>query len=323
MKQVILDVDTGSDDAIAIMLAMAAPSLEVLGICTVWGNKPVENTTENTLRVLEAIGADCPVYRGCPSSIIKHLQPNRRKIKTAEKPGRDRDGRPPEIHQDLIGSVPSTRRPEQTDAVHFYIDCLLRAERKVTVVLLGPQTNLALALTICPEIRKNIEEIVIMGGGKSRTNATIAAEFNIFQDPEAALIVAESGCSLSYVPLDATHQACVGPAEIRRLRELDTAAGQLAADLAQVMLRAYRIIQNAEEVPLHDALAVCSVIDPHVLRDRRFTRVDIDCGGDYADGQTLVDARAYPDKLPNAWFALGADGALFREMLFTYLSKLR
>lgn len=325
MKKVILDVDTGSDDAIAIMVAAAAPALEIVGICTVCGNKPVENTTENTLRVLDVLDRDYPVYRGCPSSIIKHLQPNRKKIRTAEKPSRDCAGNPLVIHEDFIGSTPSKRRPEKLDAVHFYVDYLRSASQKVTVILLGPQTNLALALTICPEIAANIEEVIMMGGGLYKTNATIAAEFNIYQDPEAAQIVAESGCPLTYVPLDATHQACIDRAGIDRLYALGNKAGPFAARLADLMLHAYQIIQpmaDIHAVPLHDALAVCSAISPQVLTDKLFTRVDIDCGGGYADGQTLVDTRPYPDKLPNAWFAMGADEALFREMLFSYLSKL-
>lgn len=325
MKKVILDVDTGSDDAIAILLAAAAPALDVVGICTVFGNKPLENTTENTLRVVEMLGKDFHVYRGCPNSIVKRLNPNRRKIKTEIKPSKDSEGNPVMIHADYIGQMPSKRVPESKDAVHFYIDYLSCAEEKTTVILLGPQTNLALALSIRPEIAQNIEEIIMMGGGFFKSNATIAAEFNIYQDPEAAQIIAESGCKLMYVSLDATHRACISQEVIRSIGNLGNKAGRLAAELAESILHAYQIIQPMEDrfsVPLHDALAVCYAIEPSVLQDLLFTRVDIDFSGGYADGQTLVDTRTYTDKPRNAWFARSADGVLFRDMVFDYISRL-
>ena len=324
-RKVILDVDTGSDDAVAIMLAACAPELEVLGICSVAGNLPIDNTTENTLRVVQMLGMDIPVYRGASGPLVAGLNPLRQGMAPTKKPDIvESDGEMVQMHNEYLDLPAATIKTQDLPAAMFLVDAIKKADSKVTLLPVGPMTNIALALKLDPTIVDNIDEIIIMGGGHAVFNTTSAAEFNIWFDPEAAEIVLQSGANITLLPLDATHAASLSLDDAKALRGLGTKTGTFAAELLEHRIEVFSAMKQAlrdDIAPVHDALVVCAAIDPSVLTDVRFMRVDVDCGGGYADGQTLCDTRALPTKPRNCHVALDADPQKFASMLLKYFSK--
>ena len=326
-KKIILDVDTGTDDAIAIMTAYLDPGLDLLAVCTVAGNKPLPYTTENTLRVRDVLQADFPVYKGCATPMVSTLLPSRHGSYSGQRTIVEGMDKPIEIHTDYLELPPSTRTVEKEHAVWFYIDTLMRSAGDITLVPVGPLTNIAMAMRLEPEICKKIREIVLMGGGYQRTNTTAAAEFNIWADPEAAQIVMDSGCPIRIIPLDATHHGgCINADESREFRALGTALGKAVADCVDHRILAYSHLQpmdRLDSAPIHDALAVCAVAHPEIITKSIFTRVDIDISGGFADGQTIVDPRTYTDRPKNATFALDADREMFARWMMDCIRSFR
>lgn len=321
MRKIIMDVDTGSDDAIALLAAVSSPQLELLAVTTVAGNKRLENTTDNTLRVLQLAGAQTPVYAGCREPLVCKLLPGRRggyDGMTGVKGDVDEAGKKIEYHSDELPLPKAALQPQPRHAVFYLVDTLLHAAEPITLVVTGPMTNIAMALRIEPGIARNIEQLVFMGGGFKEFNSTAAAEFNIWCDPEAAQIVLTSGVPLVMVPLDATHQANFTLEDAAELRAFGTPATCFAADVIESRVTAYNAYQPqrlADSAPLHDALALAWLIDPQVLRDVRAMRVDVDISGGFADGQTICDTRAYPDRPVNVRVALGADRPRFVALI--------
>ena len=323
-RKVILDVDTGSDDAVAIMLAACAPELEVLGICSVAGNQPIEHTTENTLRVMELLGSDIPVYKGASGPLVAQLNPLRQKMAFNLKPAQiEVNGEKRWFHEDLE-LPPATRKPGDLPAAMFIVDAVKKADSKVTLLPVGPLTNIALALKLDPTIVNNIEEIILMGGGHAVFNHTSASEFNIWFDPEAAEVVLQSGAKITMVPCDATHPASLSLDDAKALRGLHTPQADFAASLLQHRVELHNVdgqLGGAKDLAtMHDVLVVAYLLDPSVITDIRFMRVDVDCGGGYADGQTLCDTRALPTKPRNCHVALDADPKKLAQILLKYFA---
>ncbi len=322
-RKVILDVDTGSDDAIAIMATLLSPEFEVVGICTVNGNRPVEYTTENTLRVVELMKADVPVIRGCGTPITATLDPLR-KLRLRSNDGVSADGEEVTYHTEYLPLPPATIKPvEGTNAVCWYIDTLMNAEEKITLIMVGPLTNFALAYRVEPEIIKNVEEIVLMSGGHDQRNSTAASEYNVFIDPEATAIVLNCGAKITMMPLDATHKANLRPQHKAIFESWGTPVGDFAAAEVEGRLKAYNTLQPLHEpdiAPIHDALCVLYLLDPTVITKIKHLRCDVVCGG-IADGQTLFDTRHFTDAPRNVYACLDTDEEKFVNMLIEILSR--
>jgi purine nucleosidase len=207
-RKIIIDTDPGQDDAVAILLALASPELEVLGLTAVAGNVPLLLTQRNARQIVELSGRDTPVYAGCDA-------PLKRKLVTAEY-----------VHgkTGLNGiTLPEPTHPLQDQhAVDFIIDTLRREPAgTITLCPLGPLTNIATAFQRAPDIIPRVAEIVLMGGAYFEVgNVTPAAEFNIYVDPEAAEIVFKSGVPLVVMPLDVTHKALTSRAWVEEMRAL-------------------------------------------------------------------------------------------------------
>lgn len=326
--KVILDCDTGSDDAVAIMLAVLSEKIDLLAVTTVAGNKKLEFTTKNTLAVLEALGSDVPVYMGCSQSMVTKINLNRRGTYTGmtgvTSTNVNAKGEVIEYHKDRLPLPDPTRQPEKMNAVFFLIDTLMKSDGDITLVPTGPLTNIAMAMRIEPKICEKIKEIVFMGGGFKIFNATAASEFNIWTDPEAAQIVITSGVKCTMVPLDATHAACFRASDCPDYRAIGSVIGDAFADLLEERIEVYDNYQPQPEphvAPIHDALALSYLIDPNVLQDIRFMRVDVEMNGGFADGQTICDTRAYPDRPQNVYVAMDADNELFHRICLENLKK--
>ncbi|MZL70325.1 nucleoside hydrolase [Bittarella massiliensis (ex Durand et al. 2017)] len=316
-KKVILDVDTGPDDAVAIIAALLAPELEVVGICSVNGNREVALTTDNTLRVKALMGADVPVYRGCEYPLVATLTPGRR----PGIPRREGQIRPTgsRIQGDHLPFPATDLTEEPESAVTWLVDTLLHAEEKITLIPVGPLTNLAVALRAAPRIAEHIEEVVLMGGGHRVQNTTPMTEYNVWVDPEALEVVLQSGCKVTVVPLDATMECYLTQADADEIRGFGGPGAEAVAFLVDEWLRDYRddpAMKGYPGVPVHDALAVCAAIDPSILTDLRPVCCHVDIAGGYADGQTCLDLRARLEKEgANCLFAFHADREKFAATL--------
>ncbi len=318
MRKVILDVDTGSDDAIAIMLACYCRQVEVVGICSVDGSRPVDNATDNTLRVLHLVGReDIPVYRGCPGPMVKEIYKDRIDVWNNPKyrpvfPIRERA----RFHIDFDYLDEAEVTCQNTPAVSFYVDYLRNTKEKVTLVATGPLTNLGMAFRIAPDIVNNIEELVIMGGGDTITNISSSAEGNIWRDPEAAARVLASGANIILVPCDATHRGYITAEEADEIAALGSPAAEFTSKLCHQRILAHTITQPLEvpdSAAIHDALAFCYVLDPTVLKDVREVHCEIGLR-DFSDGQTIIDPRFY-DEEHNCRFAYDADREKFIRLM--------
>ncbi|WP_159606724.1 nucleoside hydrolase [Agromyces humi] len=273
---VILDVDTGVDDALAILFAVRHPGIEVLGITCVAGNASLAQVVDNTLRVLDAVGApDLPVAAGAVRPLLE--------------PPRSAG----HVHGlDGLGGVPlppTQRRPEPVGAVELLRRLILEHPTPVTLVALAPQTNLALLLRTYPEVAGNLERIVFMGGSASVGNATAVAEFNVWHDPEAAAIVLDANVPAYMYGLDVFNRVAVEQEVAAALEHGDDPLGRVVGALL-----GHRIALSADEQEeytglIGDAGAVCSIVDPLALRTEvRPVRVEL---AGYGRGQTLVDLR--------------------------------
>lgn len=322
MERIILDVDTGTDDAVAIMMALQSEDIEVLGICSVNGNRGIDNTTENTLRVVEYLGYDnVPVYKGCRFPMVVTLTPNRRECFPYKGPKDPKDN----VHGDYLELPAATIKEQKDHAVKFIIDTIMASDGDISIVPVGPLTNIAMAMRIEPEICKKIKQIVIMGGGYRETNITATAEFNFWIDPEAAKIVMQSGCKIILVPLDATHKAAVSKDLAKEMRKAGTKASNYAAEIIETRWNGYKTWQPMEDVntvPIHDALAVSYLINKDVLQNIVYTHVDVDISGGISDGQSVCDVeKRDKEAMPNAYVALSADKNLFEQLMLKTLSK--
>ncbi|MEO8208164.1 MAG: nucleoside hydrolase [Chloroflexota bacterium] len=309
--RIILDVDTGTDDAVALMVAALSPDIELVGATTVNGNTTVDNCTENTLRVFDWIGLpDMPVYQGMTRPLAR---PQMTQFNPASR-----------IHGSLLDLPPArTAKVRAGHAVDWLIDTYLASDGDITLVPVGPLTNIATAIQKEPRILERIPEIVIMGGAHDHGNSTASAEFNIWLDPEAARIVANCGRPIRMVPLDATHRALVSIDDCRALRALGTPAGEAAARFVEKRIDGYDATQpmhRANAAPVHDALAVCAVIDPSVI-STQFIPVDVETGGELSVGRTVCDFRFRSGRPANVHFAMDADEPKFVAMLLDILGR--
>jgi inosine-uridine nucleoside N-ribohydrolase len=310
--KVILDVDTGTDDAVALMTAALSPDLQLIGATTVNGNTTVDNTTENTLRVFDWIGLpDLPVHRGCDRPLartqMEQLNPARR------------------IHGDLLDLPPVSRGAtlQPGHAVDWLIETYLASAGDIVLCPVGPLTNIAMAIQKEPRILEAIPQIVIMGGAHDHGNSTPSAEFNIWLDPEAARIVVNCGRPIRMLPLDATHRALVSIEDAGRLRALGTPAGEAAARFVLKRIDGYDATQpmhRAGAAPVHDALAVCSIIDPSIVTTHLIP-VDVEVDAELSVGRTVCDFKFRGHKPANVEFAMDADEPKFVRMLLEILGR--
>ena len=312
--KVILDVDTGTDDAVALMTAALSPDLELVGATTVNGNTTIDYTTENTLRVFDWIGMpQVPVYRGVDRPLV------RTDVKR---------GMAARIHGDMLDlpAVSHGATLQAPHAVDWLIETYLASDGDVVLCPVGPLTNIAMAIVKAPEILEKVPEIVIMGGAHDHGNITASAEFNIWLDPEAARIVVNCGRPIRMVPLDATHRALVSTEDAARLRALGTPAGEAAARFVLQRIDGYDATQpmprrgDALAAPVHDALAVCAIIDPTILTTDHIP-VDVEIHAELSLGRTVCDFRFRSGKPANVHFAMDADEPKFNRMLLEILGR--
>jgi inosine-uridine nucleoside N-ribohydrolase len=297
---VLLDCDPGHDDAIALLLALASPEIELLGVTTVAGNQTVEKTTVNALRVLELAGRNVPVAAGAGRPLV------REPFVAAY------------VHGETGLDGTELPEPEREPVAHHAVDFLAERVAGATLVATGPLTNVALLLARYPGAWP--ERIVLMGGAIAEGNVTPAAEFNVWADPEAAKRVFASGIDLTMVGLDVTHKALVASHHKERLRGAGR-VGRAVAELLDFYDRFHREVYGFDGSPIHDAVALAYAFRPDLLETRELN-VEIDCESELCRGRTVVDVWRRTGREPNARVAVDIDADGFIGLLLERVGSL-
>lgn len=299
---VIIDVDTGIDDAVALVLALQAKELDIKGITTVAGNQTIEKTTRNTLDVVEYFGrSDIPVAMGAKGPLV------REQIIAAYAHGESGLG---------TAVLPMAKSPvHPLDAVSFIRKVLEESDEPITLVPTGPLTNIAILLKAYPHLKEKIKEIVLMGGGAFEGNSNATAEFNIFADPEAAAVVFDSGVKLVMCGLDVTMKAMVTPEDVQTILGTGTIAGKFIAEAFEFYINMYKNVSGISGCAVHDAVTITYLLKPELIKTKSgIAKVDIDGKDSYA--ATICDFRPWREREnDNALVCLDIDREAFVQLI--------
>ncbi|MBN9236424.1 MULTISPECIES: nucleoside hydrolase [Phyllobacteriaceae] len=309
-RKIIIDTDPGQDDAVAILLALGSPELDVVGITAVAGNVPLRLTEKNALKICELAGRpDIKVFSGA-------IRPLVRPLVTAEhvhgKTGLDG----PDLPE-------PTMKLQGQHAVDFIVETVMREEPgTVTLCPLGPLTNIALALVREPRIAPRIKEIVLMGGGFFEGgNVTPTAEFNIYVDPHAADVVFRSGVPIVVMPLDVTHKALTTAKRVEAFRKMGTKVGNATAALLDFFERFDEEKYGTDGGPLHDPCVIAYLLKPALFKGRH-CNVTVETGSELTMGMTVIDWWGVTDRPKNATVMRDIDADGFFALLTERLGRL-
>ena len=308
-RRIIFDTDPGIDDSLAILLALASPEVQLEGLTVVHGNCSAERGTENALAVLELAGAShIPVAMGCAVPLVKPLL------------------LAPETHGDTgIGYAqlpPAKVKPLQKHAVDFIIESVLAAPGEITLVSIGPLTNLALALRRESRILDAIPEVISMGGAIFHPgNTTPLAEFNVYCDPHAAHIVYHSGLPVTLVPLDVTYQCLLTRTDVQRLLKIVSPITTFISDATRFYMDFHDEYQKIHGCVINDPLALALAFAPHLVDCQEYY-VDVDISGGISTGKTFADHFHLTGKSANMQVAMGVRPREFLELFLERMENL-
>ncbi|MBQ6125569.1 MAG: ribosylpyrimidine nucleosidase [Erysipelotrichaceae bacterium] len=299
-RKMILDCDTGHDDAIALMVASKHPDIELLGVTVVAGNQTLPKTLKNTLNVADHLGLDVPVYGGMSLPLVREQY-------VAD-----------DVHGEtgLDGPVFGElyKKAEDKHAVLYLIDTLMASDGDITLVPVGPLTNIATAMRMEPRIIPKIQEIVLMGGAVGLGNASPAAEFNIYADPEAAHVVFTSGVKITMMPLDLTNTALANMQIIERMEGIGNKAGKLFGDIMRFTFSS-QAVNGLDAGPVHDVTAVTYLVAPELYHKQdMFVEIDTNRYGP-GYGRTICDANNRYHRKPNTTVGLSIDLDRFWDLV--------
>lgn len=306
-KKIILDCDPGHDDAIAILMALKSSKIDLMGITTVCGNSPIDNTTKNALRVLEFVDrTDIPVAKGCYKPLTRKLEIG----KADGESGLDGSSYLPEPKTNIHAK----------HAVDFMADIIRKSDEPITIIPTGPLTNIAFFIMKYPELVSKIKKVVLMGGVFYRRNKYITpTEFNIYCDPEAANIVVNSDIDITMVGLDVTMQVLVEEEQFAEFRKINNDVGELVMDWLKFYEKLHRETMGVGGA-LHDPLALAVLIDPTLIKTNE-VYIDIETKGKYTLGATVVDFWGERNKAPNVNIAEEVEVSSFFKLLYSLLKK--
>jgi purine nucleosidase len=308
-KRILFDTDPGIDDACAILLALASPELSVEGLSVVHGNCSVEQAAVNALSVLELANAGhIPVAKGCDLPLVQHS------LLAPETHGVTGLG---------YAELPAPRaRPIGSHAIDFLIDRILSAPGEITLVAIGPLTNVALAIRQQPRVVEALREIIIMGGAiRHEGNTTALAEFNTYVDPHAAHIVYHAGIPTTLVPLDVTYECILTPGDVRRLQATDSPITKFIVEATRFYMEFHDEFQKIEGCVINDPLALALTFAPDLCTYRELP-VDVDLSGGICMGKTAADFYNYGKKPANMRVALGVRARDFIDLFIGRIERL-
>lgn len=305
---IILDCDPGHDDAIAILLAVQSPRIDLRAVTTTFGNCSIEDTTRNALTILTLVGATLvPVGRGASRSMTGELDLGNY------------------VHG--VSGLDGSKLPEPTfapshlNAIDLMLQILQESSEPITVVATGPITNIAQLLKLHPEVGQNIREIVFMGGSSERGNHTPTAEFNTYADPEALEVVLNSGLPIRMVGLNLTHQALATPYVVSRMEGMNHMIGKVCAEWMGFFGSSYNTVWNFESPPVHDPCTIAALIDPTLIQWEECF-VAVETRGEWTRGTTVVDLHNRYGKKPNARVAINLDVENYWELVLGAIDNL-
>lgn len=296
----IIDCDTGTDDAIALLAAFGCKEIELLAITCVNGNVIEEYVSKNNLDLCEYIGVDVPVCRGAKYPLTLGYR-------NAADITHGKTGLGSVILADAVN-----KKFDESISSEFIYKKAVECNGELELLVIGPMTNIAIAYVQYPELRKLIKHIWFMGGSIDGGNITATAEFNIWADPEAARTVFMSGIPMTMVGLDVTLKAIMNENDIKKLRKHNSKASNLTADLLEFM--ALRRDEGGEDLVMHDALALAAALYPECMKYEEYW-VDVETNGTYTRGNTFVDTRHKLGNTANMDVAIEVDVEAFRKWL--------
>jgi len=306
-KKILFDTDPGIDDACALLLALASPELSVEGLSIVHGNCSLEQATRNALSVLELANAGhIPVARGCELPLVRPSL------------------LAPETHGDTglgYARLPTPQTgPIKQHGSDFLIEKILASPGEITLLAIGPLTNVALAVRQEPRIVEALKELIIMGGAmRYEGNTTALAEFNTYVDPHAAHIVYHAGIPTTLVPLDVTYQCILTPGDVKRLQEIDSPITQFVAEATRFYMEFHDEFQKIEGCVINDPLALALTFMPELCTYLELP-VDVDLSGGISMGKTIADFYNYSKKPANLKVALGVRA---RDFIDLFVARIR
>ena len=306
---IILDCDPGHDDAVAILLALGSPRIELRAITTTFGNCSVADGTRNALQVLALVGnADIPVAVGAAGPMSGAAQ-----LGNYVHGASGLDG--PALPEPIA-------EPVAQSAVELQAELLEAADAPLTIVATGPMTNIAQLLVSRPELGAKIHEVIFMGGSTERGNHTPTAEFNTFADPEALDVVVRSGVPTRMVGLNLTHQALATPQVVEQMSAMSHLIGQTCAAWMGFFGASYHRLWEFDAPPVHDPCTIAALIDPDVIEWRdAFVAVELD--GAWTKGTTVVDLYdRYPDRKANVSVAMRLDADAYWKLVLSSIDAL-
>lgn len=305
---IILDCDPGHDDAVALLLALASPDIDLLAVTTCFGNCSIEDATRNALRILTLGGAtQVPVAQGAAGPLVAKLELGNY------------------VHGKSGLDGPAMPEPgfalSSLSAVELMRHTITSSSASVTVVVTGPMTNLAQLLRDHPEVTSGIAEVIFMGGSTERGNHTPSAEFNTYADPEALQEVIDSGLPIRMVGLNLTHQALAVPEVVERMRAMDHVVGQTCAEWMGFFGSSYRQVWSFDAPPVHDPCTIAALIDPSLITwQRGFLAVELE--GKWSRGETIVDLHNRYELPANADIAITLDSTRYWNLVLDAVDSL-
>jgi purine nucleosidase len=308
-KRILIDTDPGIDDSLAILLALASPELSLEGLSVVHGNCSLEQATTNALSILELVKTDhIPVAAGCELPLV---QPSLLA---------------PETHGDSglgYAKLPHPRiKPTRRHGCDFLIETILSNPGEITLVAIGPLTNVAMAIRKEPKFAKSLKDLIVMGGAiRHEGNTTALAEFNTYVDPHAAHIVYHAGIPTTLVPLDVTYQCVLTQGDVDRLLQTESPLTHFIADATRFYMEFHDEYQGVQGCVINDPLALALAFSPE-LCDYQELYVDVDISGGVSMGNTFADFYNFSKKPANMKVALGVRSRDFIEMFLERMEKL-
>ncbi len=310
--KIIMDVDTGIDDAIAMCLALGNDRFDVLGFTTVYGNRDIEKTTENTLAMLELLNRkDIPVAKGIEKPLVNEItHPEKSFVHGADGLG------------DIVNPLPKAKiKAIDMSAVEFMAKTLREANEPITLVPVGPMTNIAAFLVAHPELKSKIKEVVLMGGSSLKGNTSYVAEANIHKDPEAAYILFHSGVKIKMAGLDATMKSYLGFDEMDKFKN-ENWLSAILVEMCGIYEEHYRYRMKADGLAMHDSLPLAWLLKPELVYSED-CYVTADINGRYTYGFTVVDRKNVLNEKANVKVAFDiTDREEFINMIKSAVQKL-
>lgn len=323
-RKVIFDCDIGCDDAVALAAVLLADNVDVMAVTTVFGNRPVDNTTDNALRMLSFMGRDIPVYRGCNTPIVRTLTRGRDFNTRMERIRLVVNGEEITIHEATLPLPDSRKKEEKKHACSYLIETLMNSDEKIDVCATGPLTNIAMALRLEPRIAEKIGTLYIMGGGLYIGNRTPVAEANFYDDPEAAEIVLTSGINTVLCPIEGCHSgATYTQMDINEMDEVGTPLAHFLAEEMRNYIKRCQILFAPDEDSccIYDYAAVIPLIDAEAVTDMRREICRVDFYGGMADGQLVVDRRGFDNDDSSVRIVYEEDSERVHQILIDLLKR--